>query len=502
MGIFDKIKNKIADMRKDNSEAKVDKKLIIKKSIEDNPVKFVSMSKQIRKDWEFALTAIEKSKDEEELKQVWEAIDKSLKTNSNFINSAIKQKAVVVKMLEPNILNDLIKAKNVYYNVNKETLQYFSSNVQREIRREESASRARREALEKMKKNIEARAARKKEEAEIARKKEEAEIARKKAEEEAEASRKRELEGKVEEWNKLFPEQAALIKLINTLQVKDKIKNLDPEKDAEKIDAIKADAYSQIEAAVAAVGTMNVLDMNDNSLFYNFFKNNKDVFIWQVLKALALNYDDVEIDDKAIKELESQVDVDSSLLEDVKKYNQYHEYWKGIKYGKLKLDDIPEEFRSDPSLRMLATSPKEVKLNKRYIDSRHYTKKVRPFQQILERLEHADESGITLETKPEESELKDNEEDGTINQEELRNFLNNTLTEQYIDLQIPDKLPERLKHEDESGLTLETKPEESEPKHNVDVDMLMREEEELRGSLIDRALLEKSETDDEGSEMD
>lgn len=454
MGIFDKIKNKIADMRKDNSEAKVDKKLIIKKSIEDNPVKFVSMSKQIRKDWEFALTAIEKSKDEEELKQVWEAIDKSLKTNSNFINSAIKQKAVVVKMLEPNILNDLIKAKNVYYNVNKETLQYFSSNVQREIRREESASRARREALEKMKKNIEARAARKKEEAEIARKKaeeeaevarkkEEAEIARKKAEEEAEASRKKELEGKVEEWNKLFPEQAALIKLINTLQVNDKIKNLDPEKDAEKIDAIKADAYSQIEAAVAAVGTMNVLDMNDNSLFYNFFKNNKDVFIWQVLKALALNYDDVEIDDKAIKELESQVDVDSSLLEDAKKYNQYHECWKGIKYGKLKLDDIPEEFRSDPSLRMLATSPKEVKLNKRYIDSRHYTKKVRPFQQILERLEHADESGITLETKPEESE----------------------------------------------------------PKHNVDVDMLMREEE-LRGSLIDRALLEESKTDDEGSEMD
>lgn len=454
MGIFDKIKNKIADMRKDNSEAKVDKKLIIKKSIEDNPVKFVSMSKQIRKDWEFALTAIEKSKDEEELKQVWEAIDKSLKTNSNFINSAIKQKAVVVKMLEPNILNDLIKAKNVYYNVNKETLQYFSSNVQREIRREESASRARREALEKMKKNIEARAARKKEEAEIARKKaeeeaeaarkkEEAEIARKKAEEEAEASRKKELEGKVEEWNKLFPEQAALIKLINTLQVNDKIKNLDPEKDAEKIDAIKADAYSQIEAAVAAVGTMNVLDMNDNSLFYNFFKNNKDVFIWQVLKGLALNYDDVEIDDKAIKELESQVDVDSSLLEDAKKYNQYHEYWNGIKYGKLKLDDIPEEFRSDPSLRMLATSPKEVKLNKRYIDSRHYTKKVRPFQQILERLEHADESGITLETKPEESE----------------------------------------------------------PKHNVDVDMLMREEE-LRGSLIDRALLEESKTDDEGSEMD
>ncbi len=313
MGIFDK--------RKEN---KADKRAKVVAYIEKFPTKLATQDKKYRKDPDIALIALKGSVD------AWEGVDKSLKKNKDFIALAVKQDAAVIKKLYPEPIDNLLIAK-YFYRLNKDAMPYFSKKIQHQIDVEENARKVRQEA------DAQAMAkASVKFSSVLPVVETEEDIKKREAEEEAKKALKT-----------LTPEEEALLSLVRTLFVDDKIKVLDPEKDAKKIEAIKKYVSAKIAKAVKAVGTTDFIDEEGNSLFYNFFKYNRSEIVWEELKNCSWK-NRVKIDKKALDLLKTIEDKDSALLKDVKqyvnKYNKYKKYCNDIIKGTITIKDIPEDF--------------------------------------------------------------------------------------------------------------------------------------------------------------
>lgn len=320
MGIFDKRKEKKADER-----AKV------VAYIEKFPTKLATQDKKYRKDPDIALIALKGSVD------AWEGVDKSLKKNKDFIALAVKQDAAVIKKLYPEPIDNLLIAK-YFYRLNKDAVSYFSKKIQHQIDVEENARKVRQEA--------DAQASAKasvKFSSVLPVVETEEDIKKREAEEEAKKALKT-----------LTPEEEALLILVRTLFVDDKIKALDPEADAEEIETIKNDASAKIGEAVKAVGTINITDEEGKSLLKNFFEYNRSVIVWRELEKWCKK-EKLDIEDELLTWLSDIEGKDSSIYKEVQKYvderekekkfeKKYNSYCKKLEKGKIKINEVPPKF--------------------------------------------------------------------------------------------------------------------------------------------------------------
>ena len=128
MGIFDK--------RKAKADVKTDKKAKKENNILENPTQLASMSSADRKNRNIVLSALKSCKNEEELEKVWKAIDKSLKSDIEFLTTAVKTNPAVIKYIIPD--NDSkLRIAAYFYKRNSKIIEYLPQEIQEKLRSED-----------------------------------------------------------------------------------------------------------------------------------------------------------------------------------------------------------------------------------------------------------------------------------------------------------------------------------------------------------------------------